>query len=301
MSRRGLWLAAGAYITWGLFPIYWKQLEGVPALQLLGNRIVWSFGLMAVYLLVQRQWRELSTLAADRRVLGIYAVAAVLISINWLTYVWAITAGYVVESSLGYFINPLLNVVLGMLIFRERLRSGQWVAVSLATVGVIYLTAAYGSLPWIALTLAFSFGFYGVVKKRSPLGAAHGISLETGILFLPALIYLVFCAFNGTGAVFQSDPRTTLLLVGSGAVTAVPLLMFAGAVKRIPLSVAGLMQYIAPTLQFLLGVFVYKEAFTRTMAVGFSIIWVALIVFGAEGYRASRVGRGLEPAAESAD
>lgn len=301
MTRRGLWLAAGAYIAWGLFPIYWHALAGVPALQLLGNRIVWSFVLMAGYLFATRQWRDMGALAADRRVLSVYTLAAFLIAINWLTYVWAITAGYIVESSLGYFINPLLNVVLGMIFFRERLRSGQWVAVALATIGVLYLTIAYGSLPWIALVLAFSFGFYGVVKKKAPLSAAHGLSLETGILFIPALVYLVFCSWNGTGAVFQSDPRTTLLLVGSGIVTSVPLLMFAGAVKRIPLSVVGLMQYIAPTLQFLLGVLVYKEPFTRTLAIGFSIVWLALLIFWAESYRASRMAGKPELIAETAD
>jgi chloramphenicol-sensitive protein RarD len=301
MSQRGLWLAAGAYIAWGLFPIYWHRLAGVPALQLLGNRIVWSFVLMAGYLIVTRQWRAMRALAADRGVLSVYTLAAILIAVNWLTYVWAITNDYVVESSLGYFINPLLNVVLGMIFFHERLRSGQWVAVGLATVGVLYLTIAYGSLPWIALTLAFSFGFYGAVKKKAPLGAAYGLTLETGILFLPALAYLVFSGSNGTGAVFRSDPRTTLMLVGSGVVTSVPLLMFAGAVKRIPLSVVGLMQYIAPTLQFLIGVLLFKEPFSRTLAIGFSAVWLALVIFWAEGYRASRIsGRG-ELAAESAD
>jgi chloramphenicol-sensitive protein RarD len=299
--RRGLWLAAGAYLTWGLFPLYWRLLEGVPALQLLGNRIVWSFVLMAGYLFVVRQWRDMRSLAADRRVLGVYSIAAVLIGINWLTYVWAISAGYVIESSLGYFINPLLNVVLGMIFFQERLRRGQWLAVSLAAIGVLYLTIAYGSLPWIALTLAFSFGFYGVVKKKAPLGAAYGLSLETGILFIPALIYLLFCNWNGSGAIFQGDLRTTLLLVGSGVVTSVPLLMFAGAVKRIPLSVIGLMQYIAPTLQFLLGVFVFKEPFTRSLAIGFCIVWIALIIFGAEGYLNNRRAGRQNLAAESAD
>jgi chloramphenicol-sensitive protein RarD len=301
MSRRGLWLAAGAYIVWGVFPIYWHMLANVPALQLVGNRIVWSFVLMAGYLLVTRQWRAMRVLAADRHVLRIYALAGILIAVNWLTYVWAITAGFIVESSLGYFINPLLNVVLGMIFFHERLRRGQWVAVAIATLGVLYLTIAYGSLPWIALVLAFSFGFYGVVKKRAPLNAAYGLSMETGILFLPALIYLVFCARTGTGAVFQSDPRTTLMLVGSGVVTAVPLLMFAGAVKRIPLSVVGIMQYIAPTLQFLIGVIVYQEPFTRTTAIGFSIVWVAVIIFAADGLRAGRVGVAGELAVEGFD
>jgi chloramphenicol-sensitive protein RarD len=301
MNRRGLWLAAGAYLTWGLFPIYWKQLMGVPALQLLGNRIVWSFVLMAGLLLVRRQWPQLRSQAANRQVQRIYAVAAVLIAVNWLIYVWAITAGFVVDSSLGYFINPLLNVVLGMLIFQERLRSGQWAAVGLAALGVLYLTVAYGKIPWIALSLAFTFGFYGLVKKKAPLSAAHGLTLETGILFLPALVYLLFCSWNGSGAVFHSNPLTTLLLVGSGVVTSVPLLMFAASVKLIPLTVVGLMQYIAPTLQFLLGVLVYGEAFTPTMAVGFSLVWLGLVIFAADSYRAGRMAARQQFAPKSAD
>jgi chloramphenicol-sensitive protein RarD len=301
MNRRGLWLAVGAYVIWGLFPLYWRLLEGVAPLQLLGNRIVWSFVLMVGLLLVGRHWRDLRSLASDRRVLGIYALAAVLIGVNWLTYVWAVTSGYVVESSLGYFINPLLSVVLGMIFFQERLRSGQWLPMGLATAGVAYLTYTYGSLPWIALTLAFSFGFYGLVKKKAPLSAARGLTLETGILFLPALVYLVLCNANGSGALFHSDSLTNLLLIGAGVVTAVPLLMFAAAVRLIPLSVVGLMQYIAPTLQFLLGVLVFKEAFTRQMAIGFGLVWLALIIFWVEGYRANRLISNQPAALQSAD
>jgi len=288
MNRRGLWLATGVYIIWGLFPLYWRWLEGIPALQLLGNRIVWSFALMAGLLLAWHRWREMRALASDRRVIGVYALAAALIGINWLTYVWAVTSGHVVASSLGYFINPLISVLLGILILHERLRPGQWLPIGLAVAGVAYLAYTYSSMLGIALTLAFSFGFYGLIKKKAPLGPALGLTLETGILFLPALAYLIFCNANGTGALFQSGPLTDLLLVGAGVVTAVPLLMFATAVRLIPLSVVGLMQYIAPTLQFLLGVLVFKEAFTKPMAIGFSLVWLALIIFAVEGYRANR-------------
>jgi len=300
MNPRGMWLAAGAYLTWGLFPLYWRWLEGIPALQLLGNRIVWSFVLMLGILVAQRRWRQFRPLASDRRVLGIYALAAVLIGVNWMIYVWAVTSGYVVESSLGYFINPLLSVLLGMIFFQERLRSGQWLPLALAAAGVAYLTYTYGSLPWIALTLAFSFGFYGLVKKKAPLSAAYGLTLETGVLFLPALAYLAYCSLIGTGALFHSDAITNLLLIGAGVVTAVPLLMFASAVRLIPLSVVGLMQYIAPTMQFLLGVLVFKEAFTKQMAFGFSLVWLALIILWVEGYRANRLANLQRAALQSA-
>jgi chloramphenicol-sensitive protein RarD len=301
MNRRGLWFAAGAYVIWGLFPLYWRRLEGIPALQLLGNRVVWSFVFMLVILFAQRRWRDFRAVATEGRVLGIYSLAAVLIALNWLIYVWAVTSGYVVESSLGYFINPLLSVLLGMIFFGERLRSGQWLPLGLAAAGVAYLTYTYGSPPWIALSLAFSFGFYGLVKKKAPLGAAYGLTLETGALFLPALAYLVYCNANGTGALLHSDTINNLLLVGAGVVTAVPLLMFAGAVRLIPLSVVGLMQYIAPTLQFLLGVLVFKEALTRSMAIGFTLIWLALIIFWVEGYRANRLANLQRAAVPTAD
>lgn len=294
-------MAAGAYITWGLFPLYWLGLGGVPAIQLLGNRVVWSFVLMLGVLVAGRRLRDFRSVASDRRVLGIYTLAGVLIGVNWLVYVWAVTSGYVVESSLGYFINPLLSVLLGMVFFRERLRRGQWLPLGLAAAGVAYLTYTYGSLPWIALSLAFSFGFYGLVKKKAPLGAAYGLTLETGVLFLPALAYLAYCNSIGTGALFHSDTVTNILLIGAGLVTAVPLLMFASAVRLIPLSVVGLMQYIAPTLQFLLGVLVFKEAFTRAMAVGFALIWLALITFWVEGYRANRQANIQRAAIQSAD
>src|SRR5512139_2387334 len=189
--KKGVWLGIGAYAAWGLFPIYWKWLHAVPALQLLAHRIVWSFLLLTGVLLVLRQWRAFRAEALHRRTLGIYLIAGLLLSINWGTYVWAVTAGYIVETSLGYFINPLLNVLLGVIILHERLRRAQWFAVGLAAAGVIYLAFAYGSLPWIALTLAFSFGLYGLVKKLAPLGALHGLTLETAILFVPMLLYLI--------------------------------------------------------------------------------------------------------------
>lgn len=284
----GILYALGAYIIWGLFPVYWKWLEQVPATQLIGHRIVWSFLLLLAVVLITRQGGQFRSILSKGRIVRIYAAAALLLGVNWLTYVWAVTSGYIIESSLGYFINPLLSVLLGMIFLHERLRPWQWLAVGLATVGVIYLTFTYGRLPWIALTLALTFGVYGLVTKMAPLGSLFGLILETGLLFLPALLYLVVMGASGSGAFLHVGATADLLLVGAGAVTAVPLLMFASAAQRIPLTLVGIMQYIAPTLQFLLGLLVYKEAFSSTQFVGYGTVWMALIIFWGEGWIASR-------------
>jgi len=290
--KKGIWYALGAYVTWGLFPIYWKLLSGVPALQLLGHRIVWSFLLLFGIILVVRQGK-LFQAALSWRVLLIYSVAGILIAINWLTYVWAVGAGYIVETSLGYFINPLLSVLLGVIFLRERLRPLQWLPIGLAAAGVLYLTFAYGSLPWVALTLAFSFGLYGLVKKTAPLGALHGLTLETGILFLPALGFLIFDEISGPGAFLHSSLTVDFMLVGAGLVTVAPLILFASAVKRIPLTLIGVLQYINPTMQFLLGVVIFKEPFDHHRLIGFGVVWFALILFGVEGFLAQRRFRRL--------
>jgi chloramphenicol-sensitive protein RarD len=285
--NKGIWYALGAYITWGLFPIYWRLLANIPALQLLGHRIIWSFLLLFGIVLVARQVRVFRS-SLNRRVVLIYSVAAVLIAINWLTYVWAVGAGFIVETSLGYFINPLLVVLLGVIFLRERLRPLQWLPIGLAAAGVLYLTFAYGSLPWVALTLAFSFGFYGLVKKTAPLGALHGLTLETGILIVPALVYLLFSEYTGAGAFMHSSALQDVMLVGAGLVTVVPLLMFASAARLIPLTLIGVLQYVNPTMQFLLGVLIYREPFDHRRLIGFIVVWVALILFGLEGYLAQR-------------
>jgi chloramphenicol-sensitive protein RarD len=295
--NQGILYALGAYGTWGLFPAYWKLLKHVPALQLLSHRIVWSFLFLLAFMLATKQWKSFRAAIANRRVLLIYFAAALLIGVNWLTYVWAVNAGFIVETSLGYFINPLLNVLLGVIFLRERLRVFQWVPVVMAAVGVTYLTVAYGQLPWIALTLAFSFGVYGLVKKTAPLGSLFGLSLETGILFLPALGWLSYSETVGQGAFLHTGSGSDLLLVGAGVVTTIPLLMFASAAQRIPLSLLGIIQYIAPTLQFLLGVLAFKEPFTHTQLIGFSIVWAALILFWAEGFWSHRRPK-VQPAAD---
>jgi chloramphenicol-sensitive protein RarD len=285
---KGIWYGIGAYLAWGIFPIYWKWLHTVPAIQLISHRVIWSFVLLAIILLVTRQWKAFHSAVSNRRVLLIYLVSAILLSINWLTYVWAVNAGFVVETSLGYFINPLLSVLLGVVFLHERLRPWQWVPIGLAALGVIYVAAAYGQFPWIALTLAFSFGIYGLVKKTAPLGSLYGLTLETGLLFLPAVGFLILLETRGQGAFLHSGTVKDLLMVGVGVVTAVPLLMFASAAQRIPLSMVGVLQYITPTMQFLLGVFLYHEPFTQAHLTGFSIVWVALLFFWLEGFLASR-------------
>ncbi len=285
MHKEGILYAFGAYFIWGLTPIYWKMIQHVPAIQLIGHRIAWSFILLSVVLFATRQWSELRSLASERRIIRIYLVAAALVGCNWFIYVWAVNAGYIVEASLGYFINPLLSVLLGVIFLRERLRRLQWFAVGLAAAGVIYLTAAHGRLPWIALGLAFTFGFYGLVKKTAPLSSLHGLTLETGILFAPSAIFLAYQESLGQGAFLHTGIGSDLLMAGAGLVTTIPLLMFVSAARRIPLTTIGIMHYITPTCQFLIGVLIYKEAFDTTKAFGFGMVWIALIIFAVEGYR----------------
>jgi chloramphenicol-sensitive protein RarD len=288
VKNKGVLYAIGAYLFWGFFPIYWKQLETINALQLIGHRVGWSFVLLFLLVLLTRQWRNFRSVAFKAKTIRIYLIAAGLIGINWFTYVWAVNHNFVVETSLGYYINPLFSVLLGMIFFHERLRPIQWIPIALAAMGVSFLTATYGSLPWIALVLAFSFGLYGMIKKMAPLNSLYGLTLETGILFLPALTYLSFCEVTGQGAFLHSGPLKDWMMFGAGLVTAVPLLMFSAAAPRVPLSTIGILQYINPTMQFLLGVLVYKEPFTRESLIGFSIVWAGLILFWAEGLFARR-------------
>ena len=279
-----------AYLLWGLFPIYWKQppLETIPATQLIGHRIVWSFIFMLALLAALGQLRRLRGLLRDKRIVRLYGLAGLLLAANWLTYVWAVTHGYIVEASLGYFINPLFSVLLGLVVLKERLRPWQWVAIGLATLGVGYLTLTYGRLPWIALTLVATFGFYGLLTKTAPLDAMDGLTLETGLVFLPAAAFLLWEEIQGVGAFGHAGLSADLLMVGTGVVTAVPLLFFGLAARRIPLSAVGILQYLAPTLQFLLGVLAYYEPFTRTHLTGYRLVWLALLIFWAEGWWQSR-------------
>lgn len=287
--NKGIWNGLAAYVMWGFFPIYWKLLHDVPALQVIGHRIGWSFILLVGVILATNQWKAFRSAALAHKVIGIYAIAGVLLSINWLVYIWGVNSGFIVETSLGYFINPLISVLLGVVFLRERLRPLQWIPVGLAAVGVIYLTVTYGRLPWIALSLAFSFGIYGLVKKLAPLGSLYGLTLETALVFPFAFLYLAFTHRTGTGAFLHQGVLTDILLIGTGAVTSIPLLMFASAARQIPLTMIGILQYVAPTLQFLIGVFLYHEPFDQSRLIGFSLVWLALLIFWVENYLANRV------------
>ncbi len=281
--NQGTLYAVAAYAFWGLFPVYFKLLHHVPAPQILCHRILWSFVFLMAAVLVRGQWPSFRA-ALKPGVMPVYIAAAIVVSANWLTYVWAVNAGFVVQTSLGYFINPLLSVLAAVIILRERLRPWQWVPVGLAALGILYLTYSHGSPPWIALFLALTWTFYGLLKKIAPLGSLHGLTLETGLLVLPSLIYLSAAGLSGKGAFLQGDPVSDVLLVGTGLVTATPLFLFATAVRRIRLTMVGILQYISPTIQFLLGVLVFREPFTTAQFIGFGIVWLALIIFGVEGY-----------------
>lgn len=287
--NKGIWNGLSAYILWGFFPIYWKLLHNVTALQVIGHRIAWSFILLMIVILATKQWKNFRSAALEPKTIVIYSIAAVLLSINWLIYVWGVNAGFIVETSLGYFINPLISVLLGVLFLREKLRIMQWIPIGLAAAGVIYLTVTYGRLPWIALSLAVSFGIYGLVKKLAPLGSLYGLTLETALVFPIALVYLAFVGFTGTGSFLQEGALTDILLIGTGAVTSIPLLMFASAARQIPLTMIGVLQYVAPTLQFLIGVLLYHEPFDQSRLIGFSLVWLALLIFWVENYLANRV------------
>lgn len=282
--RTGILSAALAFLCWGLFPLYFHALSAVAPLEILIHRVLWSLLFLAIVLTVRRQWAWLPPLLRKPRVVASFIVSALLLSGNWLLYIWAVNNGHVLESSLGYFINPLVNVMLGYLVLKERMRVGQWAAIALAACGVAWLAWAAGRMPWIALLLAASFGAYGLMRKTAALGALEGLSFETMLLFPFAFCYMLWLTFQGANAFLTSEADSTRwLLVAAGPITAIPLLLFAAGARRIPLSVLGLLQYIGPTIQFMLGVFLFKEAFTSERLFGFALIWSALALYAAEG------------------
>ena len=292
--KTGVLAAIVAYTLWGILPIYWKALQSVPALEIMSHRTVWSFVFVLLLLTARRQWAWVRQARSSPKTLLTFAGSACLLGLNWTTYIWAVNAGHVVDSSLGYFINPLVSVLLGVLFLRERLRFWQGVAIGLAAGGVLFLTLGLGAFPWIALTLAGTFGFYGLLRKTAPLGSLEGLSLETALLSIPTLAYLVALQVAGTASFVYAGPTTSLLLALTGVVTAFPLLMFAYAARHVRLATVGILQYIAPTLQFLLGVLVYHEPFTSTRLIGFAAIWLALLIYSSDGLlveRRRRAGR----------
>ncbi|WP_305805935.1 EamA family transporter RarD [Stenotrophomonas sp. YIM B06876] len=287
--HHGLWGVTLAFVIWGLFPLYWHLLKAVPSLQIIAHRIVWSAVLLVGWLVLRGGWDWLRAIAARPRRFWLLGLSSLLIAANWGLYIWAVNAGHVVETSLGYFINPLLSVLLGVLVLGERLGKLQWLAVALAALGVAWLTWQSGRPPWIAIGLSITFGLYGLIRKLVVVDAVAGLGVESLFMVLPALGYVLW-AENGHGGGFISGWGwdSKVLLVLAGAVSAIPLIAFAYGVRRVPLTVVGLLQYIAPTLQFLVGVLVFREAFGHSQLLGFGLIWAGLAVFAIAGLRAAR-------------
>jgi chloramphenicol-sensitive protein RarD len=284
--RRGVWYGVAAYLLWGLFPLYWPLLEPADPFEILAHRIVWSLLVVLAILAGARNWSWLRQLGTRRFTL--LSAAAVIVAGNWAVYIYGVNSGNVVETSLGYFINPLVTVALGVLVLGERLRRQQWVAVGLAATAVIVLTVDYGRLPWIALTLAFSFAFYGLIKKKAMVGAVESLTVETGVLFLPALGYLLLLTARGDATFGTAGAAHAVLLATSGIATALPLLFFGASAIRVPLTVLGLLQYLAPVIQFLIGVLVYREPMPASRIAGFALVWLALVLFTVDGLTARR-------------
>jgi chloramphenicol-sensitive protein RarD len=294
LDRRGLWMAVASFVLWGLMPLYWHLLKSVPSMQIIAHRIVWSTLLVVGWLLWKYGRAWLRETFAHPRAAWMLALSGTLIALNWGLYIWAVNAGHVVETSLGYFINPLLNVVLGVLVLRERLNRTQWLSVAIAAGGVLWLTFNYGSFPWIALSLAVSFGTYGLVRKLAGVPPVRGLGVESLYLFLPALVLVAWGETHGGGGFIAHGAtagwgwQVAALLMLGGALTALPLIGFADAVQRIPFSMVGVLQYIAPTMQLLIGVLVFHEPFGRDRAIGFTCIWIALAIFAADGLLRAR-------------
>jgi chloramphenicol-sensitive protein RarD len=287
----GVLYAALAFLIWGISPIYWKALRSVPALEIIMHRIVWSFFFLLPLIVIMRRWQEFVDVFRKRRTLLMLLVSALVIGANWLLYIWAVNNDELLQASLGYFINPLVNVVLGMVFLKERLRPPQMLSVLLAFTGVLYLTISYGEFPWVALILALSFGLYGLIRKVAPVGALVGLTMETLLLSIPALIYLIYLDSRGAGTIFRVSPKLTLLLMGCALVTAIPLLLFTLGARRIYLSTLGLLQYIAPSCMFILAVFLFREPFSSAQIVTFVFIWTALAIYSTDFVRYYR-GRG---------
>jgi len=285
--NKGLLFGVSAYIIWGLLPLYWKLVEEAGAYEILAHRGIWSLLICLSLLALRKQLKSAYKMVRSSRTLSLLFLASGLLTINWGVYIWSVTVNRVVEAALGYYITPLINVTFGVLLLREKLRPAQWIAVALAAAGVVILTLGYGSLPWIALVLAISWGSYSLIKKSLNLGALETLSLETLFAFLPNLVFLLIIESNGS-AEFGSTWTISLLLFGAGAATVIPLLLFNGSTTRLPLSTVGLLQYITPTIMFFIGIFINNEDISMTKVIGFAFIWLALAVLSRDLYRSSR-------------
>lgn len=290
-------MGTGAFFLWGLFPLYWPLLDPASALESLAHRFVWSLVLVVIALTVTRRWRHFRAIWTDRRRVAFLALAGIVIAVNWGAFIWGVTSGHVIETSLGYFINPLVTVMLGVFMLGESLRPSHWVAVGIGGVAVTILAVDYGRLPWVALVLAASFATYGFLKKRAGLGALEALGAETLIMTPLAVAFLLTLELRGTGAFGHAGTTNALLLAGTGLVTAIPLLLFGGAATRLSLSTLGLLQYLGPGLQFVFGLTVFHETMTGPRWIGFLLVWLALAIFTTDGVRHHR--RILRQAAES--
>jgi chloramphenicol-sensitive protein RarD len=287
-ERTGLLNGVAAYGMWGLVPLFWPLLKPAGAVEILAHRMAWSLVFVAVALVLTRRWAWAGELLRQPRRLALVAVAAAVISINWGVYIWSVNSGHVVEASLGYFINPLVTIAMGVLLLKERLRPVQWVAVGTGFAAVVVLTVGYGQLPWISLTLAFSFATYGLVKKKVALGGVESLAAETAIQFVPAVGYLLWLSSQGRSTFAAEGAGHGALLAATGVVTAIPLVCFGAAAIRVPLSTLGLLQYLAPVFQFLLGIFYFHEAMPVERWAGFGLVWVALCLLTWDAWRAAR-------------
>ena len=288
-SNRGVALGASAFILWGFAAMYWPFLSASEPAEILAHRMVWALAAMCVFLLLARRGRAwlLPLLRSPRRLLPV-AAAAVLISLNWWGFIYSVSTTQTLQASLAYFINPLMTVCLGVVFFAERLRTAQWVAVGLGAAAVVVMTVAYGSTPWLSLLMASSFAAYGAVKKYVSLDGLQSLTVETLVMFLPALGYVVYLEVTGSGTAFSVSPGHTALLIGGGFVTALPLLLFGMAARRVPLSVIGMLQFIAPTMMFLIGWLLQGEEMPLSRWVGFGFVWLAVCVFAYDQVRSSR-------------
>lgn len=284
-TAAGVAYAIMAFLIWGISPIYWKALRAVPALEIILHRIVWSFFLLVPLIIIMRRWQEFIRVFKNLRTMLILLFTAIIVGGNWLLYIWAVNADHLLQASLGYYINPLVNVVLGMVFLKERLRPPQILAVILATAGVLYLTLSYGEFPWIALTLAVSFGLYGLIRKVAPVSSLVGLTVETLLLSIPALVYLFYLDRLGQGSIFRVSLKLDLMLMGCSVVTAMPLLFFTLGARRLYLSTMGLLQYIAPSCMFVLAVFLFREPFENAQIVTFVLIWTSLAIYSTDSVR----------------
>lgn len=280
--HRGIALALGAYIFWGLHPIYWKLLQHVPSIEIVSYRILWSLVFFTIIISLRKEWIEIKKKIKESNNKLILFVPALLIGSNWALYIWAVNAGFIIETSLGYFISPLISVFLGVIFLHESLRRVQWAAVLIAGAGVLTMTFIYGQFPWISIYLAGTWGTYGLLRKKSPLSSVEGLTLETALLSIPVIIYLIYLTTVGANSILIDLP-TSLLLVGTGVISGFPLIIFITSARIINLSLIGILQYVYPTLLFIIGAFLYDEQLSEGKMIGFIFIWIALIVYTVDG------------------